>query len=143
MSRMLACKAEATLVFVFHDLKFLIANIAGRGWTVPGGRIEAMETPEHAAIREAFEETGAVIHDPIQIGCYQLKIGDPPGSTSSRVPVFISQATVLKPIPSGSESLGVRHASLTQLQEAYYRWDPLIEAVCRYALSEAKLQGWS
>lgn len=27
-------------------------------WTVPGGRLEAGETPEQAAVREAFEETG-------------------------------------------------------------------------------------
>jgi mutator protein MutT len=31
-------------------------------WEFPGGRIEAGESPSHAAVREAFEETGLRVH---------------------------------------------------------------------------------
>lgn len=43
----------------FRGGKVLIAKrIKPSLWSLPGGRIEAGETPEQAAIRELFEETG-------------------------------------------------------------------------------------
>ena len=48
---------------VQHDDKFLIqqrlagSKLAGL-WEFPGGKIEANETPEAAAVRECLEETG-------------------------------------------------------------------------------------
>lgn len=39
-----------------------------RGWDIPGGHIQATETPSNAFIREVLEETGCrVINEPIQI----------------------------------------------------------------------------
>lgn len=34
---------------------------AGATWGVPGGKIDAGETPQNAAIREFFEETGGIL----------------------------------------------------------------------------------
>ena len=43
----------------FRDGKVLIAKrIKPSLWSLPGGRIEPGETPEAAAMRELFEETG-------------------------------------------------------------------------------------
>ena len=49
----------AVLLFVFYGDKVALADIEGRGLTIPSGRIEPGETLDEAAVREAWEETGA------------------------------------------------------------------------------------
>src|SRR5579875_2774870 len=52
----------AVLGFVFYGDKIVLADIEGRGWCIPSGRIEAGETIDEAIERECFEETGARLH---------------------------------------------------------------------------------
>lgn len=42
-------------------------------WEVPGGHIEPRETPEEAARRELYEESGAKEYDLHEIGVYGVK----------------------------------------------------------------------
>ncbi len=134
---------DTVLVFVFHELEFLLANIAGRGWSIPGGRIEPGEYPEAAARREVYEETGAQIGELHVIGYYELSSQSGGAKSNRFVQVYVARAETLTPMPEGFESLGVNHIPLDRLSEIYYIWDPLIEAVCRYAHSEAHLYGWT
>ena len=56
-----------------------------RGWALPGGFVEVGETVEHAAAREAKEETGLTVKSLSQFGCYSDPRRDPRGHTISMV----------------------------------------------------------
>jgi 8-oxo-dGTP diphosphatase len=135
----------ASLVFAFEAGALLLANIPGRGWTIPGGRIEAGETPFEAASREVFEETGACLEDLELMGWYRLESLEPSALNSPVrcVPVFAARVSAREEIPGGSESRGIRTSTFADLPQVYYTWDPLIEAVCTYAFDFAGERGWA
>lgn len=62
----------AVLVFPLICGKLLWAKHPIRGWEVPGGKVEMGETPEKAAVRETFEETGAVLGSLEWVGEYGI-----------------------------------------------------------------------
>jgi 8-oxo-dGTP diphosphatase len=123
----------AALVFAFDGGRCAIADIEARGWCIPGGRLEEAETAEMAARREAWEEAGLTLGPLRMIGCYRLQMPEDPAPKSA--PVFAAAIRARQALPDGAESRGVRLVTLEQLAELYYLWDPLIEAVCRYAFS--------
>ncbi|SDB79996.1 acetyl-CoA carboxylase carboxyl transferase subunit beta [Raineyella antarctica] len=45
-------------------------------WTVPGGRLEPGESPDRAAVREAFEETGLHVRIEREVLHLRLPTGD-------------------------------------------------------------------
>src|SRR5690625_571860 len=53
-----------------HKSKWLLTKHKERGLEFPGGKVEAGETAEQAAIREVNEETGARIKNIYYIGQY-------------------------------------------------------------------------
>lgn len=63
----------AAIVFDDRARVLLVKENYGRHrWSLPGGAIEPGETPEQAVVREAYEETGAVVEIEHLIGEYQL-----------------------------------------------------------------------
>ncbi|SFU39049.1 NUDIX domain-containing protein [Alicyclobacillus macrosporangiidus] len=54
---------RAVLVFPVLCGRMLWVCHPVRGWEVPGGKLEPGETPEAAARREVWEETGATLRD--------------------------------------------------------------------------------
>lgn len=52
--------------------KWLLTKHSDRGYEFPGGKVEANETPEEAAIREIKEETGGVVQTIDYIGQYRV-----------------------------------------------------------------------
>ncbi len=61
------------------------------GWALPGGFVDAGESVEAAAVREAEEETGLKVSLTALLGCYSDPRRDPRGHTASIVYVATSR----------------------------------------------------
>ena len=122
----------AAMVFAMQGANFVVANIRGRGWCIPGGHLEADETSEQAARRETYEEIGATLGELTLLGSYFL---DTVATNDQRlVPTYRAEVLALHDLPEISESQGVRVMTFEELPTAYFLWDELIEAVFRFAL---------
>jgi 8-oxo-dGTP diphosphatase len=60
------------------------------GWALPGGFVDVGERLEHAAVREALEETGLRVKLTVLLGCYSDPRRDPRGHTVSAV--YVAEA---------------------------------------------------
>ncbi len=60
------------------------------GWALPGGFVDIGETVEHAALREAREETGLDVRLEELLGCYSKPDRDPRGHTVSIIFVGVA-----------------------------------------------------
>ena len=63
--------------FVFVGEEVLLTRLRERDWDIPGGAVDPGETPEAAAVREVWEETGARVEIVAQIGTQELKLFGP------------------------------------------------------------------
>ena len=60
------------------------------GWALPGGFVDVGESLEHAAVREAEEETALRVTLKVLLGCYSDPSRDPRGHTASAV--YVAEA---------------------------------------------------
>lgn len=71
----------SALGLFFQGDRLLMSNLVRRGWDIPGGHIEAGESPEETVRRETWEETG------VELGsirlfaaqCIEILAPQPPG----------------------------------------------------------------
>jgi 8-oxo-dGTP diphosphatase len=106
-----------------------VANIEGRGWCIPSGRVEPDESSLEAVRREALEEAGAVLREIQYIGCYLV---------SERREVrwadcYAACVERLEEIGMKEESSGRALMSLEELPEQYHHWNPLTHLVFEHS----------
>jgi 8-oxo-dGTP diphosphatase len=129
-------RIAAVVVFAAVGDRWLVADIPGRGWCVPSGRLEPGESAEEAALRETREEVGADLEGLTYLGYYGLR----EAGGSKVVPAYCGVvAGEWGDLPLGTESRGARLLSRDELPAHYWLWDPLIEAV--FSLAEQAISG--
>ena len=124
----------AVVIVALHDGGLLLADIPGRGWCTPSGRVEPGESSVVAAHRELMEETGATAESLTPLGFFRF---ESPHTCIRDVPTFVCRVAKRFSIPDGSESRGMCVVPLSELPASYYRWDKLLEAVFAYAVDQA------
>ena len=105
----------AAAVLVIYDGRILCASRSGgEGICGPGGKIEAGETPEEAAVREAQEEFHITPHNLIHIGDYK-------GSLGRYLPCRMYFTDWFSGIPEadGNEMLNAEWMTLQELQKEH------------------------
>lgn len=89
------------LVYAFYKGKLLFTHHKKRGWELPGGCRNQDEWPIDTAIREVFEETGAVLKTVKPIGQYIIHS---PRNKPQVKTIYYAQVKQFHPIPQGFET---------------------------------------
>jgi 8-oxo-dGTP diphosphatase len=74
-----------------HPVVLIQRRNPPHGWAIPGGFVDVGESVEHAAVREAEEETALKVSLKAVLGCYSDPARDPRGHTASVT--YIAEAT--------------------------------------------------
>ncbi|MBS4537809.1 NUDIX domain-containing protein [Clostridium sp. D2Q-11] len=92
---------RGAIVIPFYGDKFVMTYHPGRkGWEFPGGKQEENENLLQCAIRETFEETGAILSKLNPIGYYRIIKGE----NSFKTLVYIGEIAIFEPKPRWSET---------------------------------------
>ena len=101
---------SAAFGFVFNKDKVLLIRLKKRGWDIPGGKIDAGETPAQTVIREIQEEASARVHVRELVGIHELEfLGTKNDEYRWPYPVnahifFLCRLETLEPFHKNSES---------------------------------------
>src|SRR5690606_33971049 len=80
--------------------RLLMVHHETRGWELPGGKAERGEHPMAAAVREVYEESGAVLKGLVWIGQYTLQNGHHQLTKN----IYYGEVLRLDPLPPGFET---------------------------------------
>lgn len=122
-------RAFAGLVFPWKDEEVLVCDIAGRGWCIPSGRVEPLESSFDAVKREALEEGGAVLECIQYIGTYHIQ----ERSEVRWADCYVAHVADLVDIQIAEESKDRRFFKVESLEDCYHVWNELTEQVFHYS----------
>lgn len=89
---------EYVVIIVKHGEEWVLTRHRDRStWEFAGGHIEAGETPEEAAARELFEETGAEKFSIVPLAIYTVTMDNAPGSFGKLYFANVDQFAELPP----------------------------------------------
>jgi 8-oxo-dGTP diphosphatase len=122
-------RSFAALVFPWVDERVVVCDIVGRGWCIPSGRVEAVESSLQAVRREALEEAGIELGCVQYIGCYRIT----ERGEVRWADCYTARVKRLAEIAMPEESLGRKIVSLGELPSIYHLWNDLTELVFKHA----------
>lgn len=98
--------------FVLRDAELLLVQHVKYGWTVPGGHIEAEESPEEAMLREVWEEAAVRVRAPRVLGHQEIRpVDEVPGDYRYPIPsyqcFFAGLVESIEPFSATEEVLAV------------------------------------
>lgn len=93
---------DHVLIVAVYQGKLLFTCHSERGWELPGGKIEPGETPEQAAVRETWEETGAKITNVKKMGEYRVSGKDTPPFIKA---IYLARVESIGELPEGFETV--------------------------------------
>lgn len=124
----------AVVVFVVDGDRFLLGMVP-RGWCTPSGHVEPDESPDDAARREVYEETGACVDRIEVIGRFVTRTRP---DVVAHALVYVATVQERGAIPNGSESADARWFEIAEVASVYWHWDDLMQRMFEYALRCAR-----
>ncbi len=120
------------VVAVKHGESWVLVRHKSRAtWEIPGGHIEAGETPLEAAKRELFEETGAIDYDIIEITSYSVDID----GAVTYGKLFFANVRAFAEIPADSEIAERAYFAALPAELAYPEIQPALYTAVQWWLN--------
>jgi 8-oxo-dGTP diphosphatase len=88
-----------------HPVVLIERKNPPHGWALPGGFVDVGESVEHAAVREAEEETALAVTLKTLLGCYSDPARDPRNHTASVV--YVAEASGIPRAQDDAAGVGV------------------------------------
>jgi len=131
--------------FCFSGGKVLVCQIRSRGWSIPGGHLEAGETPYECLERELREEACAEIERATLIGFLVADHSINPGYTArypvkSALAVFSVSVGELSPHVASNEAESRQLLEPQDLPRVHHQWDLVLGAAYEEARRRIGLQ---